>query len=169
MGYSFCGSSPSIDSPESEASMAQESAASGDTTCDVARAKLQHAGEVLAKLGNWYTWTGIGLVGVSGIAIGVAPETAPYAAEGALDGYALIQIGNYLSFAGMALQGYAAGSTKGEMFNMGLYGFADWLSGIIAEHYVPGFPAGEREEVQEILSELPDDYYQVNNACDVHP
>jgi hypothetical protein len=74
---------------------------------------VQYLGQQLSSLGSELSWTGIGAVGVSGIAALLAPEGAPAEVAGAVEGASLIEAGGYISGVGATLQGYAHAGLPG--------------------------------------------------------
>jgi RHS repeat-associated protein len=126
--------------------------------CAQASAAGAALGQQISSAGSVTSWTGIGLVGASGIAGLLAPEGAPAELEAGEYGVGLIEEGGWVSSFGAAVQGYARDGVTGALEDGGasaMVGFANrayagWLFQA-AGHIGVGGIAGLLDKATEAL------------------
>jgi RHS repeat-associated protein len=86
---------------------------SPNSSCSAATAFLSNLGNQLSADGDILTWSGIGIIGISGIGALLAPEAFPLEAGGFEAGSSLIALGSGVSKLGAIVQGYATDGAVG--------------------------------------------------------
>jgi RHS repeat-associated protein len=133
--------------------------------CTAARAALAALGQQLSSYGSTATWTGVGLVGASGIAGILAPEGAPAEIGGAEIGVGLIDSGGVLSTLGGTLTGYAhAGFTgAGKAFIRST--LTDHAGSFGLNHVFNGVASSTLNAANAIIGQIPDALAEEEAAC----
>jgi RHS repeat-associated protein len=138
---------------------------SPSSSCDAATAFLENVGTQLSAEGDILTYSGIGLVGISGISLLAAPEGFLAEAEGVEQGASLIKLGGDVSKLGAFLTGFAEDGLGGATDEVGDEVIKDYINDQLTDYIFPGVNEPVQDAISAIFGEAENAVSDENKVC----